>query len=321
MAATRWDANAVLKDLTLIVEDTVTETRPSLIPQICSVKDPEGAYTKIPVADNVAMPKLFETERSTQGKDITIVQNYNQGTWELTIDLDVDLLKDGKAYDQSDIVREATMSFEQFPDYLCSQLVINGATQNGYDGITFYGAGHTFAKSGTNTFANTVAATGQTIVALGNDLASAVKTIKTIRDSKGRLLNQQAKYTSADMTIQCSAALEQPFRQLLNLGILPVAAPVTTSGTAAVSGSNIWMGQANLFVDGYLDAASTPNTWYLHYVSRPQRPFVYLEDYPTQVAVLGPTSEYCTNTNKCRIALKRRFVLGYYRTDRSVKVA
>jgi hypothetical protein len=39
------------------------------------------------------------------------------------------------------------------------------------------------------------------------------------------------------------------------------------------------------------------------------------------VKVLGPDSEFCTNTNKCRIALKRRFVLGYYRTDRSVQVS
>lgn len=320
MAASRWDPNAVLKDLTLIVEDTVAINRPALYPLICAMKDADGAYTRIPIADNVAMPRKFEGERNSMGKDVTVVQNYQQGTYELTIDLDADLLKDAKAYDQSDIVREAAMSAVQFPDYLASQMIINGTTQQGYDGLNFYASGHSFAKSGTNTWDNRITATGQTITALGTDLASVIAKLKTIKDSKGRLLNQQAKMGSEDLLIQCPAALEVVFRQLLNLGLLPVSAPVTTSGTAAVTGNNIWQGQANLFVDGYLDANST-TAWYCHYVSRPQKPFVFLEDYPLQTKVLGLDSEFCVNQNKVRIALKQRFVLGYYRTDRSFRIS
>jgi phage major head subunit gpT-like protein len=320
-AGTRWDPNAVLKDLTLIVEDTVTITRPNLYPLITSMKEADGAYTRIPIANNVAMPRKFEGERSAQGKDVTIVQSYEQGTYELTIDIDADLLRDGKAYDQSDLVREAAMSAVQFPDYLTSQLVINGATQNGYDGVTFYDetAAHQFAGVGANKFANAFANTGQTLTAIAADLMTAVGKIKSVKDSAGRLLNQQAKYGAQDLLIQAPVAMEYNFRQLLHSGFIPVAAPVTTSGTAAVGGTNVWVGQADLFVDGYLDASST-SSWYLHYVSRPQRPFVFIEDYGLQQKVLGLDSEFCTNTNKVRIALKHRFVLGYYRTDRSVKV-
>lgn len=317
---TRWDPNAVLKDLTLIVEDTVAVTRPNLYPLIASVKEADGAYTRIPIANNVAMPRKFEGERSVQGKDVTIVQSYEQGTYELTIGLDADLLKDGKAYDQSDLVREATMSAVQFPDYLTSQLVINGASQAGYDGQNFYGSGHKFAGVGTNTFANTVSATGATVVALDTDLASAVAKIQTIKDSSGRLLNQQAKYGRSDLLVHCPVALATPFRKLLNLSSIPVSAPLTTSGTAAVTGDNYWQGQAELFPDGYLDANST-TAWYLHYVSRPQRPFVFIEDYGLQVQVLGLDSEHCKKNNQVLICLKHRFVLGYYRTDRSIKVS
>lgn len=326
MAGTRGDANAVLKDLTLIVEDTLTITRPNLYPLIASVMEAGGDYTRIPIANNVAMPRKFEGERSSQGKDVTVIQTYKQGTYELTIDLDADLLADAKAYDQSDIVREAVMSAVQFPDYLTSQLVINGGTQNGYDNVTFYNAGgggppltsgHLFAAAGKNYFANKFTATGQTMTALATDLQTAIGLIKNPKDSTGRLINQQAKYGAQDLLIHCPTALEYPFRQLLNNAFAPVSAPVTTSGTAAVGASNVWVGQADLFVDGYL----TGNSWYLHYVSRPSKPFVYIEDYPLQMKVLGLDSEFCTNTNKVRIALKHRFALGYNRTDRSVKAA
>jgi hypothetical protein len=328
MAGTRWDPNAVLKDLTLIVEDTVAITRPNLYPLICSVKEADGAYTRIPIANNVQMPRKFEGERAAVGKDVTIVQSYDQGTYELTIDLDADLLKDGKAYDQSDLVREAAMSAVQFPDYLTSQMVINGATLNGYDNITFYNAGgggppltsgHQFAGVGKNYFANKFTSSGTSLTEIATDLATAIAGIKTVKDSAGHLLNQQAKYGAEDLLIHCPVALEYPMLQILHNAFIPVTAPVTTSGTAATSGTNIFVGQADLFVDGYLDSNSTSH-WYLHYKSRPQRPFVFIEDYPLQMKVLGLDSEFCVNTNKVRIALKHRFVMGYYRTDRSVMI-
>jgi len=318
MAGTRWDPNAVLKDLTLIVEDTLVVTRPNLYPLIASVKEADGAYTRIPIANNVAMPRKFEGERSQQGKDVTIVQNYDQQTYELTIDIDADLLKDGKAYDQSDLVREATMSAVQFPDYLMSQAVINGSSSLAYDSQDFYvsTALHNFAGVPGNAFHNASANTGQTVTAISADFGTAVAGIKGVKDSTGRLLNQQRDYTKTDILIQAPLSLEMQMRAFLHNNFIPVSAPVTNSGTAAVGASNVFVGQADLFLDGYLSG----NSWYVHMVSRPQRPFVYIEDYPMQVKVLGLDSEFCVNFNKVRIALKHRFVIGYYRTDRSYKI-
>lgn len=321
MATVRGDTNATLKDLTLIAEDTITEQDRLLHPLICSMKPEDGAYTRIPIGANLPFPRKFEGERSTQGKDITVVQSYMQDTYELTIELDSDLVKNAKAYDFSDIVREATQSGYQFPSYLASQAVIGGSTNNAYDGITFYGTTHKYAKAGANNINNTVAATGQTVTQLKNDLASVLKQFRTFRDNQNRLLNPQVKYGQKELLIHCPAALEQPFREVLNSGWIPITVPVTTSGTAAApSGFNAVQGIADLYTDGYLDANST-TAWYCHYVGRPQRPFVFLENYGLQVSVLGFGSEHEVKTNKVMIALKQRFVLGYYRFDRSAKVA
>ena len=317
MAATRNDPNAVLKDLTLIVEQTVAQTRPNLHPLICSQKEADGAYTRIPIAANVAMPRKFEGKRSVQGKDITVVPNYSQGTYELTIGLDADLLFDSHAYDASDIVSEAAMSAVQFPDYMTSELVINGSASLAYDNVDFYAtAGHSYAATGINPFGNAFANTGQSLTSLAADFQTAIGKIKSVKDNAGRLLNQQAKYGASDLLIQAPVGLEMPFRALLNNAFAPVSAPVTTSGTAAVTSSNIFVGMADLYVDGYL----TGNSWYLHYISRPQRPFVFIEDYPMVVQVIGLDSEHCKKNNEVLICIKHRFVLGYYRTDRSIKV-
>lgn len=321
MAVIIGDSNAVLKDLTMVVEDTVAQTRPQLHPLICNTMEEDGAYTKIAVAANVAFPRKFEAERSSQGKDVPIVINYDQETYELTIDINSDLLKNAKAYSYESLVREAAISAVLFPDYSASQLVINGSSTAGYDGVNFYGTTHKYAKTGSNTINNTVSATGTTVPQILADLTSALTKIRTFKDNAGRLLNPLAAMGADKLVLHCPVALEVIARQALNASMVPVTAPVTTSGTAAMPVSNnVLQGVATVFGDGYLDASSA-TTWYLHYVGMAQKPFVFIENYPIQVKVLGPGSEFEANFNKVRIAIKHRFVLGYYRFDRSVKVA
>lgn len=321
MAITLGDVNATLKDLTLIVEDTVAMTRPQLYPLISSVKSEDGAYTKIPVPANLSMPRLFEGERASQGKLINVVQVYDQATHELTIDLDSDLVRNAKAYDFSDIVREAAMSMVLFPDYLSSLAVIAGSTNNAYDGETFYGNTHLFANMGDNNIDNVVSRTGITVPELASDVSAALTKLRTFLDNQGRLLNPLASEGAGKLLIHCPVALQQPFRQLIHGSMIPIPVPVTSSGTAAApAANNTLQGIADIYADGYLDTDSA-TTWYMHYVGMPQRPYVFLENYPIQTTVLGYGSEWEANTNHVRIALKHRFVLGYYRFDRSIKVA
>jgi len=315
------DSNACLKDLTIIAEAAIKETQPKLYPLIAGVREEAGAYTKIPVPANVPMPKLFDGERSAQSKQVNVVANYNQSTYELTIDLDSDLVHNAQAYSESDLVAEAVMSAMLYPDWLMTQAITGGTANNAYDGHAYYGATHKFANTGSYNISNLVTATGQTIVALQADLASALTVIRTAKDNAGRLLNPMASYARKNLVIHCPSALELTFRNLVFGTMNPVSVPVTTSGTAAATGSTpAFEGIAEVCPDGYLDADSA-SRWYLHYIGMPQKPFVFLENYGLQAKVLGFGTEFETNTNKVRIALKHRFVLGYYRFDRSVRVA
>ena len=213
------------------------------------------------------------------------------------------------------------MAARMFPDYLASQMVINGSSNNAYEAVAFYGTTHKFAKAGSNTIDNTVSKTGATVPHLLADIASALTKLKTFKDNAGRLLNPMAMYGSGQLLVHCPVALEQAFRQAIFGTMVPITVPVTTSGTAAAPvANNTLQGVASIFGDGYLDANSA-TTWYLHYVGMPQKPFVFLENYGLQVQVLGFGSEHEIKTNKVMIAMKQRFVLGYYRFDRSIKVA
>jgi phage major head subunit gpT-like protein len=228
-------------------------------------------------------------------------------------------VRDSKAYNQSDLVQEATMAFVLWPDYLLSQAVINGGSQLGYDGVNFYASTHKFASAGSNAINNTGAATGTTVTAMATDLGSMLTKLKTFKDNAGRLLNPLVKYGSQQLKWHVPAALEQVAKQVVFGSMIPVSVPVTTSGTAAAPvANNVLQGIAEVLADGYLDANSA-TAHYLHYTGMPQKPFIFLENYPLQVTVLGFNSEFEANNNKIRIALKRRFVLGYYRFDRSVK--
>ena len=321
MAAVIGDTNATLKDLTMVVDRIIEGEADRIHPLICTTLPEEGAYTKIPVSANMPMPRLFEAERSSQGKDVTVVQNYNQATYELTIDLDSDLVRNAKAYNQADLLEEAVESATLFPDYLASQAVLAGTSNTAYDGVAFYGTTHKYANAGSNAINNIVSATGTTVTALYADMQTAVARMKTFKDNQGRLLNPQIGMGAKNLVVHCPAALELPFRQLVTASMVPIAVPVTTSGTAAapVQG-NILGGVAEILGDGYFDGTSA-SAWYLHYVAKKARPFVFIQNYGLQATVLGFGSEHETNTNKIRIALKRRFVLGYYRFDRSVRVA
>ena len=326
MALTRGDTNATLKDLTIIAEDTLVQTRPNLVPKLCSVKPEEGAYTKVPVPANVPFPKKFEGERESHGKLVNVFQQYDQATYELTIDLDSDLMRNVKAYDFEGVVREAAVSAVIYPDYLLSQAIINGdgAGYTGYDGQIFYYTTHYFAKMGTSNINNILSGSGATdgitVPGIAKDLAAAIAKIRSFKDNQGRLLNPLAPSGASQFIIQCPVGMEQAFRQVIFGSMIPMPATYATSGPSSMPvANNVLQGIADIFPDGYLDD-SDANDWYLHFVGMPQRPFVYFENYPPMVQVLGFGSEHEINTNTVRIAIKHRFVLGYYRFDRSIAV-
>jgi hypothetical protein len=213
------------------------------------------------------------------------------------------------------------MSAKIFPNYNLTKNVIIG-NGNAYDGHAFYYATHYWANTGTNAINNTISATGQTPTALMTDLNSAFARMGTFLDNQGRLLNPMLAWGSKNLVIHCPMALEMAFRQVIFSSIVPIAIPGTASSAmSATAWKDLGLdGIAQIYADGYLDATSA-TTWYLDYVGMPQRPFVFSESYGLIAKALGFGSEFETNKNQVRIALKHRFVEGFYRFDRSIKVA
>lgn len=323
------DSNATLKDLTRIVEAEIAEAMDPLYPQICSeVESADEAYIKIPIQTKVDFPVLFDGEREDTSTEVTTVQTYGKATYSLTLDYGSDLMREAKAYTFAEKTQEGAISAKIFPNYNLTKNIIL-ANPKAYDNLAFYSTTgttntyHKWANAGTNTINNNITATGQTPTSLYTDLQTAVARLRTFLDDKGRLLNPLLRYGANQLIIHCPVALEVAFRQVIFGSMIPLAAPVTTSGTAAASATGPkdlgLSGIATIVADGYLDATSA-TTWYLHYVGAPQRPFIYGESYGVQAKALGFGSEFETNTGKVRIALKHRFVEGVYRFDRSIKV-
>jgi hypothetical protein len=316
------DSNATLKDLTRIVEAEIMEPEKMLYPMICSeVESADEAYIKIPVQTKAAFPVPFDGEREPTATEVNIVQQYNKATYALTMDFNSDLMRESKAYTFSEKVQEGTMSAKIFPNYNLTKNIIIG-NPAAYDGVAFYASTHKWAGTGSNAINNTVSATGHTATALYNDLQTAMARMGTFLDNQGRLLNPRLAYGAKNLIIHCPKALEIAFRQVIFGSLVPISIPGTASSamTATAPKELGLEGIAQIYADGYLDASSA-TTWYLHYVGMPQRPFVYAESYGLQAKCLGFGSEWETNKNQVRIALKHRFVEGVYRFDRSVRVA
>jgi len=324
------DTNATLKDLTRIVEAEIMEADDPLYPKICSeVKSADEAYIKLPIQDKVAFPVAFDGEREAVSTEVAVVQTYSKNTYALTLDYNSDLMRESKAYTFEEKTQEGASSAKIFPSYNLSVNIVEAGTTNlAYDGVPFYSATGHYWPGGPKTIAylinNIVTATGTNVAQLTTDLNTAVTRMRTFVDNAKRLLNPRLRFGADQLIIHCPVALEVPFRQVLFNSLNPIPASVTTSGTAAVTGSGIkeigLNGIATIVADGYLDLTSA-SAWYLHYVGAPQRPFVYTESYGIQSKALGFGSEFESNTNRVRINLKQRFVEGYYRFDRSIRVA
>jgi hypothetical protein len=319
------DTNATLLDQTRIVEAELMEQDQQLYPLICSdVDSADEAYFKIPIQTKVDFPTAFDGEREDTSTEVNIVQQYNKATYSLTLDYNSDLMRESKSYSFSEKTQDGTISAKIFPNYNLMKNIITASGTKAYDNKNFFATNHLWANAGANTINNTVSKTGQSVTALYTDLQTAMAQMGTFLDDKGHLLNPRLAYGAGKILIYCPKALEINFRQLIFGSMIPLSAPVTTSGTAAVSATGptgIGLnGIASLYADGYLDSIST-TTWYLFYIGAPQKPFVFSQSYGIQTVALGFGSEFETNTGKVRIAIKHRFVEGTYRFDRAIKIS
>jgi hypothetical protein len=341
MAHITGDYNATLLDLTEIYEEASAMPRDMIHKRIASDPPSEGeAYIKIPIMSRKSWPGLWDGNLNPESTEVAINQEYDKGTWVDSMGFDSDLVQESKAYRWQDIVEEQARTDTFFPSYNMTAMIVNGsnstAAAEAYDGVAFYAtSGHSWAGLGKNTFGNVVQGTGTTTTAMMADLQSALALIQLAQDDKSKLLNPAARYGRGVLLIHSAVSLANNWYYILHNSIIPLTAPVTTSGTAAVSGSGpannpAFDGIADLYLDGYFDVLTWPTTlsgsingkhcWCLHYIEMPQKPMIYSESYALRTKVMGIGSEYEATTHQNAIIAKQRWTEGYYRFDRSVLV-
>jgi hypothetical protein len=316
--------SAVLKDLTLIAEDTVKETRPNLVPLISTKLEAEGqAYVKVPIGANVGFPTKLEEESQEYGKLVGYTQEYNNDTYMLKIGLNADLVKDVKAWDFSGVVREASMKSVKFKDYLASLAIKKGVSSVAMaDGASFYTAStdHSYAAQKKNKFKNKLSKTGTSVAALFTDLGTAKAAIRGILDNTGYPVNAVDINGPTDLIVQYPLSYDNNMRAVLNAEMIPQAI-TTAAGSENVGGAsmtNTLRNSAMSFADAYL---ADSDGFFLHYVAMPQKPLAWIQDYDVRVDVLGFGTPNEVLDNKVFIVLKQRFVLGYLAYWRSIQVA
>lgn len=331
------DANAVLLDLTVIAEQELQVPIVEVHREVCSMPpSPDDAYIKLTFQTHAPFPTLFTGEVDVQSTEVNVVATYNKGTYILGVQYDRDLMNESKAYTFAEKTQEVMISAKTYPSYYFTNSIIV-PNLNAYDGVPFYvtssaGTKHSWAGAGRYPFYNSIGGTGNSIDALWNDLSAAMALMRTFQDDKGRVLNPNLQWGEKQFVIRCSASYEQYFVQLLHNGINPVRGSQSlgsNSGNMPVGASGvqtIWGTIAKLIVDPYLDVAGTvggvnyAHTWFLDYVGMPQRPFVFSESRPLESYALGIGSPLDVMENLLGIYTKHRWLMGTYRTDRSIRV-
>ncbi len=310
MASTVQDSQAIAKDLHARFDAVLSEPRDPLYPKICMMVPSDGAYEKYAEITRLPFPKEWRDERAPNGVDVTNTLQVDNKTYEMTVDIDEDLVEDAKAWELQNFVVEAAERGVDFPDKLSSALVEAGATAGsvGINNAVFYNTTQAFA-GGTNTFSNKLTGTGITLQTLTADLFTAIAGMKTWLDNEGGLINRSLREGKGNLLIHCHPAMEGVFTQILNTTWYPLQ--------TQASGENVLKGRADLFADGYL---TDQTDWYLHYVGGTTRPFIMQERRAMRSWLMGPGSEFTRNSKKVRIGLDWRFRLAYMFYYRSLKV-
>lgn len=264
------------------------------------------AYTKITsTQDSELYEWLGSVPLITEwlgGKKVKTPQNYDytirNKDFEGTIGVDRNAIEDDNVGIIQPRIKDLAVRAKNFPGRLISDLIVNGTTNNAYDGNAF------FSNRATND--NLLAGTGTSDAQVLADLATARKTMLQFVDEEGEPLEFEGD------TIVCPADMEVQFKKLVQS---------TTFATANASGvANVWGGVIkNVIVDPRL---SDTNDWYLLATQYPLRPFIYQERKPAKLVSLtnAEASETVFMYRKLLYSVELRGNAGYGFYQMAIKV-
>lgn len=218
--------------------------------------------------------------------------------WESTIRVDADEQRRDKSGQVLVRVNELARRVATHPNKLLSDLMLSGATTNGYDGVPFFSASHTEGDSGTQSNSITYDAATPTAPSEEEMRAAIVKGISqlmSIVDDQGEPLGEGAR----------------EFLVIAPMGLL--SSTLTALASQLIdSSSNPLVGGGPFRVDWVANPRLTwTDRFAIFRVDGQTRPFIFQEELPVQIQALAEGSELEVNENQHQYGVKAVHAAGY----------
>lgn len=229
-----------------------------------------------------------------RSQGVTIVNK----VWESTIRIDADEQRRDQTGQIMVRINELARRVATHPNKLLTDLMLAGLTQNGYDGVPFFGTSHSEGDSGTQSNSIGVdvgTATAPTADEMQQAIVTAVAQIISFKDDQGEPLNEAAR----------------EFLVLVPLSFL-ASTLIALSSQQIDSSSNPLAGEQPFRVSWVANPRITwTDKFAVFRTDGPARPFIFQEELPVQVQALAEGSELEINENQHQYGVKAVHSAGY----------
>ncbi len=232
--------------------------------------------------------------RPLRSQGLTIVNK----VWEATLRIDADELRRDKSGQMLVRINDLARRVATHPNKLISDLLLAGETEAGYDGQPFFAGTHVDGEESpqSNTLSHDVGTpSAPTPSEMYDAVLAGLTQMLQLVDDQGEPLHEGAR----------------SFLVMVPLGLLP---PVLTAlGSREIEASSNPLVTGEAFRMRWV--ANPRLTWNDRFVifrnDGPSRPFIFQEELPVQVQVLGPGSELAINENQHQYGVKAIHAAGY----------
>jgi hypothetical protein len=293
------------------------------MPLICAQIPSTRAYEQIVFVSAVPKVRKWVTERAG-GVVATLTEQINNDTYEVSMAISGDDYDDDQVGAYAPIMQEMMVSLLLAPDELvATNLIANGPSTLGYDGVNFYATTHKWPNGNyTTSQSNYPAKSGSDPASIETDFFTARNNIAAWKDDQGRLRIPPGDLSDAEgIVVHHPVALEQAMMRVFDKtpgGDAFDLQPVNANDQTKFPRKSQLAGRVVRISDPYLDANST-TTWYVHSIRGVgyNKPFAFLDREGPSVQIFARGSEHYAKYNEVLILGRRRFGLGFLKPERS----
>lgn len=229
-----------------------------------------------------------------RSQGVTIVNK----VWESTIRIDADEQRRDQTGQIMVRINELARRVATHPNKLLTDLMLNGLSQLGYDGLPYFSTAHSEGDSGTQS--NSIGVDVGTTTAPTSDemqqaIVSAIAQIIGFKDDQGEPLNEAAR----------------EFQVMVPMSFLS-ATLIALSSQQIDSSSNPLAGDQPFRIGWVANPRLTwTDKFAVFRTDGPARPFIFQEELPVQIQALAEGSELEINENQHQYGVKAVHEAGY----------